>query len=187
MVLHLNEVIMTFKKNGYEVIRNFLEPEFVKFVQEYFFVRINAQQATVDSQAPFSYSFYADPLIETILGKSCNPLSDLVGFKLLPQYTYTRLYKEKDELVIHRDRPSCEISATLALGLPDGLYLQYQNSRTQDTVVGPSGVHHLVSPLTTGVVQRPMLLALGAWTLLMVTAIPAQLITLVAAFVPSGV
>jgi hypothetical protein len=111
---------MTFQKKGYQVIKNFLEPDFVKFIQEYFFVRINAQQTTVDSQAPFSYSFYADPLIETILGKSCKPLSDLVGFKLLPQYTYTRLYKEKDELVIHRDRPSCEISATLSLGVPEG-------------------------------------------------------------------
>lgn len=111
---------MNFKENGYQVIRNFLEPEFVKFIQEYFFVRINAQQSLVDDQAHFSYSFYADPLIETILGKSCDSLSDLVGFKLLPQYTYTRLYKKKDELVIHRDRPSCEISATLSLGVPDG-------------------------------------------------------------------
>lgn len=111
---------MTFEKNKYQLIRNFLEPDFVKFIQEYFFVRVNAQQYVIDSQAPFSYSFYADPLIETILAKSCKPLSELVGLKLLPQYTYTRLYKEKDELVIHRDRPSCEISATLALGLPDG-------------------------------------------------------------------
>lgn len=111
---------MTFEKNKYQLIRNFLEPDFVKFIQEYFFVRVNAQQYVIDSQAPFSYSFYADPLIETILAKSCNPISELVGLKLLPQYTYTRLYKEKDELVIHRDRPSCEISATLALGLPDG-------------------------------------------------------------------
>lgn len=117
---HLSEVMMSFKKKGYQVIRNFLEPEFVSFIQEYFFVRINAQQASIDCQAPFSYSFYADPLIETVLGKSCKPLSELVGLNLLPQYTYTRLYREKDELVIHRDRPSCEISATLSLGFPEG-------------------------------------------------------------------
>ena len=111
---------MSFKKNGYQVVKNFLEPEFVSFIQEYFFVRIAAQQATNDPQAPFSYSFYADPLIETILGKSCKPLGELVGLRLLPQYTYARLYKEKDELVIHRDRPECEISATLSLGFPEG-------------------------------------------------------------------
>jgi hypothetical protein len=37
------------------------------------------------------------------------------------------------------------------------------NSRTQDTAVGPSGVHHLVTPpLATGVVQRIMLVTLAA-------------------------
>lgn len=111
---------MTFKENKFQIVRNFLEPDFVKFIQEYFFIRINGQQANVDNQAPLSYSFYADPLIETILAKSCEPLSDLSGVHLLPQYSYTRLYMEKDELKIHRDRPSCEISATLSLGIPDG-------------------------------------------------------------------
>lgn len=111
---------MTFKKNKFQIVRNFLEPDFVKFIQEYFFLRINAQQADIDGQAPLSYSFYADPLIETILAKSCEPLSDLSGVHLLPQYTYTRLYMEKDELVVHRDRPSCEISVTLSLGIPEG-------------------------------------------------------------------
>ncbi len=115
-VPHLSEVIMIFQRKGYQVIENFLELDFVNFIQEYFFVRINAQQSVVDPQAPFSYSFYADPLIETILGKSCEPLSDITGINLAPQYSYVRLYKENDELVIHRDRPSCEISATLALG-----------------------------------------------------------------------
>ena len=131
---------MSFKKKGYQVIRNFLEPEFVSFIQEYFFVRINAQQATIDSQAPFSYSFYADPVIETILGKSCKPLGELVGLRLFPQYTYTRLYQEKDELVIHRDRPSCEISATLSLGFPEGeeinpIYFSENEDKTDATEI----------------------------------------------------
>jgi len=50
-----------------------------------------------------------------------------------------------------------------SLDAPDGLYLQYHNSRTQDTVVGPSGVHHLVTPpLATGVVQLSMLITVAA-------------------------
>ena len=110
---------MSFQKNGFEVVKNFLDPEFISFIQEYFFVRINAQQATIDSQAPLSYSFYADPLIETILGKSCDALTEISGINLLPQYSYVRLYKQKEELIIHKDRPSCEISATLSLGFSD--------------------------------------------------------------------
>jgi len=39
----------------------------------------------------------------------------------------------------------------VSLDAPDGLYQQYHNSKTQDIAVGPSGVHHLVTPsLRTG-------------------------------------
>ena len=118
---HLNEEIMSFKKHGYFIIRNFLEPDFVKFIQSYFFTRINAGQAiNGDIQAPHSYLFYGDPLMDTILGNSTKSLSEIVGFNLLPTYSYTRLYGMGDELKNHRDRPSCEISATLALGVPEG-------------------------------------------------------------------
>ena len=70
---------------------------------------------------------------------------------------------------------------------PDGLYQQYHNSRTQDSSVGPSGVHHLVTPpLTTGLVQRSMLVALAAWTLVLVMrSAPTSHTRPV--FVPSGV
>jgi hypothetical protein len=112
---------MTFKEEGYQIIRDFLEPDFVKFVNQYFFTRINAGQALIgDEQAPNSYSFYGDPLIDTILGEAAAKLSEVAGYSLLPTYTYTRLYGKGDELVIHRDRPSCELSGTLALGIPDG-------------------------------------------------------------------
>jgi len=109
-----------FKENGYFVIRNFLEKDFVSFIQQYFFTRIKAGHALLgDDQAPNSYSFYGDPLIDTILSESTDKLSKIAGYKLLPTYTYTRLYGKGDELKIHRDRPSCELSATLSLGLPD--------------------------------------------------------------------
>ena len=70
---------------------------------------------------------------------------------------------------------------------PDGLFLQYHNSRTQDTVVGPFGVHHLVTPtMPTGVVQRSLWPAGAACPLLMV--IRAAFINRTrSVFVPSGV
>ena len=112
---------MSFKEEGYQIIRGFLEPDFVKFINQYFFTRINAGQALIgDDQAPNSYIFYGDPLMDTILGESAQKFSEVAGYSLLPTYTYTRLYGKGDELTIHRDRPSCELSGTLALGIPDG-------------------------------------------------------------------
>jgi hypothetical protein len=118
---HLSEVIMSFKENGYYIIRNFLDPDFVAFINQYFFTRINAGQAELgDSQAPNSYAFYGDPLMDTILGESTEKLSKVAEYSLLPTCSYTRLYGKGDELLIHRDRPSCELSGTIALGIPAG-------------------------------------------------------------------
>jgi len=75
----------------------------------------------------------------------------------------------------------------VSLDAPDGLFLLVDNSRTQDTSVGPSGVHHLVTPpLTTGVVQSSMLMTLAACTLLMVLRTTA-IRRMRTVFVPSGV
>lgn len=112
---------MSFKQDGYRIIRGFLDRDFVNFIQQYFFTRINAGQSEIgDPQAPNSYSFYGDPLMDTILGESAAKLSEIAEYSLLPTYSYTRLYGKGDELKIHRDRPSCELSGTLALGVPDG-------------------------------------------------------------------
>jgi hypothetical protein len=109
-----------FKENGFYVVKNFLEKDFINFIQEYFFVRIKAghDDEGLDFQIVQAKAFYADPLIETILLSSADSLSELIGVKLLPTYTYTRLYFYGAELKKHIDRPSCEISATLALGIP---------------------------------------------------------------------
>jgi len=125
---------MNFKENGYFVIRNFLDKNFVDFINQYFFTRIRSGTACVgDSQAPNSYSFYGDPLMDTILAESAKKLSEIAEYSLLPTYTYTRLYGKGDELVIHRDRPSCELSATLALGIPEGEPINpIYFSRTED-------------------------------------------------------
>ena len=70
---------------------------------------------------------------------------------------------------------------------PDGLFLQYHNSRIQDIFVDPFGVQHLVTPpLATGVVQSAMLIPLAACTLILVVRIPA-ISQILFVSVPSGV
>lgn len=110
-----------FKENGYEIIRNFLDADFVKFINQYYFIRIAGGAATLgDTQAPNSYLFYGDPLMDTILSEFNDTFAKNIDCKLFPTYSYVRLYSQGDELKIHRDRPSCEISATLSLGIPEG-------------------------------------------------------------------
>lgn len=111
---------MNFKENGYQVIKNFLEPDFVTFIQDYFAIKMNAGHSVMDEgQVYGSHCFYGDTLTETILQNSCSFLSEITDIKIVPTYSYTRFYMKGDELTIHQDRESCEISATIALGHSD--------------------------------------------------------------------
>jgi hypothetical protein len=108
---------MTFKENSYQIIKNFLEPDFVLFIQDYFALKINAGTSIMDEgQVYGSHSFYGDYLVETILQNSCESISKIINIKIVPTYSYARCYMKGDELEIHRDRESCEISATISLG-----------------------------------------------------------------------
>jgi hypothetical protein len=58
------------------------------------------------------------PKVQPILEKK-------LKLKLYPTYTYARIYKKGDVLERHKDRPSCEISATMFLGGdPWSIYLE---------------------------------------------------------------
>jgi hypothetical protein len=69
-----------------------------------------------DAQFSSTYSCYADFVTETLLLKLLPTVEKETKLKLIPTYSYTRLYKTGDELIRHKDRPSCEISITLNLG-----------------------------------------------------------------------
>jgi len=69
-----------------------------------------------DKQALGDYSKYGDPVFDTLLKINMNKLEDILCKKLYPTYTYHRLYTTGTILERHKDRPSCEISATVCLG-----------------------------------------------------------------------
>tara|TARA_R100000406_G_scaffold63920_1_gene44788 strand:+ start:25 stop:483 length:459 start_codon:yes stop_codon:yes gene_type:complete len=54
--------------------------------------------------------------METLLLQLGNLMEKKTELKLIPTYSYARIYKKGDVLKRHKDRPSCEISTTLNLG-----------------------------------------------------------------------
>ena len=69
-----------------------------------------------DIQALGDYSRYGDLIFDTLLELSLPNVEKILEKKLLPTYSYHRLYTTNTELKRHKDRPSCELSATLCLG-----------------------------------------------------------------------
>ena len=72
-----------------------------------------------DAQIPNTYSHYADVVMDTLLSRVMPIMKNLTGVSLIPCYSYARIYKYGDELIRHKDRPSCEISCTMNLGGDD--------------------------------------------------------------------
>ena len=66
-----------------------------------------------DNQCPNSPAFYGIFNDESIIFLS--QIENLVGKKLYPTYTYSRIYRPGESLLPHVDRPPCEYSFTLAL------------------------------------------------------------------------
>ena len=123
---------MSFKKNKYQVIRGAISKEVAEIAYRYLQISADADYWMLsngvthesnklignfnDSQVPNSYAKYGDRLMETLLVKTIAVMQKKTGLKLIPTYSYTRLYRTGNILRRHKDRPSCEISTTLNLG-----------------------------------------------------------------------
>ena len=123
---------MSFKKNKYTVLKHAISKELSNFVYKYFLNKRNVARVLYDSkyispftpywgvwndpQVPNTYSHYADFAMETLLMKVLPIMQKETGLKLVPTYSYARIYKHGDILKRHKDRPSCEISTTIHLG-----------------------------------------------------------------------
>ena len=117
--------------NKYQVIKGAVSYELANFIFNYFLLKRDAVKfmydnnitydngmfgTWTDQQIPNTYSHYADNVMETLLVKMLPIMAQETGLDLVPTYSYARLYKQGDELKRHKDRPSCEISATVHLG-----------------------------------------------------------------------
>lgn len=126
---------ITFQEQNYVKIENFIDKSLANHLYEY--VKMNAQVSADmvyeygdkiwknepnligvwnDPQAPGCYSKYGDPAFDVLLKTKHKDLESILNLKLVPTYTYHRLYVDGAELKKHKDRPSCEISYTMCLG-----------------------------------------------------------------------
>jgi len=122
-------------KENYFVLREVLSKELCDFIYNYFKLKRKGLELMLgeklispfvdywgtwnDSQAPNSYSCYGDPVMDSLLPKLKPLIEKATHLKLLETYSYARLYKHGDILKRHKDRFSCQISATLHLGGTD--------------------------------------------------------------------
>jgi hypothetical protein len=88
-----------------------------------------------DSQAPNSASMYNFMPFVRLLVEKVPETTALLGEKVLPTYTYARVYKYGSVLERHRDRPACEISFTLNLSKDADWPIWFQKPDGSETSV----------------------------------------------------
>ena len=132
---------MTFKRKKYLVIKKDINTEMANFIYGYFMMKRRVAKkflndryispfetgwgSWTDKQVPNTYSHYADMVMETLLEKVRPRMEKATKLKLIPTYSYARIYKKGDVLKRHKDRFSCEISTTMFLGgEPWDIYLE---------------------------------------------------------------
>jgi hypothetical protein len=109
----MSETSEKFKKNKYVVVRLAIDSDLQDLVTQYaLFDEIQDFHPDIDHVVGAHFK-YADPLTETLLLTLQPIMEENTGLKLLPTYSFFRVYRPGDELTPHTDRPSCEISATV--------------------------------------------------------------------------
>jgi len=88
-----------------------------------------------DPQAPNSSAVYNYMPFVRLLVEKVPEVSELLGEKVLPTYTYARVYKTGSELLRHRDRPACEVSLTLNLLKDSEWPIHFQRPDDSETCI----------------------------------------------------
>lgn len=117
--MSVKQNIKTFEKQGYVLVKNALSKEVTDLVTQYTLFDEGNDLQLEEGPTPQihnSHSQYADPLMESLLLKLHKTLEENTGLTLYPTYSYYRVYRPGAVLVPHKDRASCEISATVTLG-----------------------------------------------------------------------
>jgi hypothetical protein len=107
------KTVKEFKEKGYTVVKNAVNQELRDFVTQYALFDEMQDFNEDTGQVIGAHSKYADPAMEAMLLHLHSLMEENTGLELYPTYSFYRVYRNGDELVPHKDRPSCEISCTV--------------------------------------------------------------------------
>jgi len=106
-----------FREHGYGVLRGVLSRSEAELCANYALIQTAQPDYFRFEEGYGSQGRYADALTECLLLKLHPIMERVAGGALFPCYSYLRIYQAGAELHRHVDRPSCEISTSLTLGM----------------------------------------------------------------------
>ena len=139
---------MSFKSDGFEVVRNIINPQLLKHLKtEFEMIRDTTffisgeknEYSFGDKQSPNSFSIYSAICFESLAIILNNKMNEITDLKLFPTYTYARIYYKDAILKPHIDRPSCEYSTTICIDSTDlwDFYIRGKDNKTKKITLNP--------------------------------------------------
>jgi hypothetical protein len=108
--------IQEFKEKGYVHLKDFLHKDSCKELADELKKLVSENRTVKDIQCPKSEAIHGTVIFDKLLEDLTPHFEQASGLKLFPTYSYARLYNNQgEELKVHKDRPACEISASLTL------------------------------------------------------------------------
>ena len=125
----------TLHENGYVALTNLITQadadQLVSMLKGY----IEQTHAQPDPLYPKSKAVHGMPAFDELLEMLTPVVSEASGKKLIPTYSYARMYVAGETLPKHTDRPACQYSVTLCLGM-DGDPWPIFMAKTEEEVGG---------------------------------------------------
>ena len=126
--------IQEFQNKGYVHLKSVLDKQSCEVLANELKNLVKLQKTIKDEQCPKSDAIHGAEVFDNLLEALLPYFEQSLGLKLYPTYSYARLYTEHgEELKIHRDRPACEISATLTLGFEGDVWSIYMSDHKDKT------------------------------------------------------
>lgn len=109
---------MNFETDKYIQVKNILSPEICKIVTQYALLERdrNKNPEPINSLVPGIHHRYKDNCMQSLLFHLKPMVEHYTKKKLLPTYSYYRVYEAGDTLKMHVDREACEYSTTITIG-----------------------------------------------------------------------
>ena len=106
---------MSFEKDGYIFKRQLLSKELCDIGKR---VALHERDVAYKGcpHVKGSHIGYRNQFMQNLLKNLKSKVEECTGLKLVPTYSFYRVYEPGNVLHDHTDRPECEISATLTLG-----------------------------------------------------------------------
>lgn len=110
-----NDVASSYRARGVQAVREAMSTDVRSFLVSYFFLQARLGRAEDDASRDGAVQLYGDAAFDTVLSGMAGSLGRLLGYDLLPTYSFARLYRQGHDLAPHRDRPACEHSLSVHL------------------------------------------------------------------------